>query len=114
MSKEKSEELDNWHNVAYRMDNEGLEYCFKHYSSFEEIEDEEFHAMRKSLLHQMDAIRDLVEKRIKNIDETDKYIERGCCSECGEGYDNEPEWLYNTECEVCGHPIPDNLIIKKS
>ena len=55
----------------------------------------------------------VVEKRIKNIDETDKDIERGCCSECGEGYDNEPEWLYNTECEVCGHPIPDNLIVKR-
>ena len=41
-------------------------------------------------------------------------MDRGCCSECGEGYDNEEEWLYNTECEVCGHPIPDNLIIKKS
>ena len=41
-------------------------------------------------------------------------IDRGCCSECGEGYDNEEGWLYNTECEVCGHPIPDNLIIKKS
>jgi hypothetical protein len=40
-------------------------------------------------------------------------MDRGCCSECGEGYDNEEEWLYNTECEVCGHPIPDNLIIKK-
>lgn len=37
---------------------------------------------------------------------------RGCCSECGEGYDNEEEWLYNTECEVCGHPIPENLIVK--
>lgn len=38
---------------------------------------------------------------------------RGCCDECGEGYDNEEEWLYNTECELCGHPIPEHLIIKK-
>lgn len=38
---------------------------------------------------------------------------RGCCSECGEGYDNEEEWMYNTECELCGHPIPEHLIIKK-
>ena len=30
---------------------------------------------------------------------------RGCCDECGEGYDNEEEWRYNTECAVCGHEI---------
>jgi len=38
---------------------------------------------------------------------------RGCCSECGEGYDNEEEWLYNTECELCGYPIPEHLIVKR-
>lgn len=38
---------------------------------------------------------------------------RGCCSECGEGYDNEEEWLYNTDCELCGHPIPEHLIVKR-
>lgn len=39
---------------------------------------------------------------------------RGCCSECGEGFDNEEEWKYNTECELCGHPIPEHLIIKRN
>jgi PHP family Zn ribbon phosphoesterase len=39
--------------------------------------------------------------------------DRGCCDECGEGYDNEEEWKYNVECELCGHPIPKHLIIKK-
>jgi hypothetical protein len=39
--------------------------------------------------------------------------DRGCCDECGEGYDNEPEWRYNTECAVCGEPIPKDKIIKK-
>lgn len=69
MDNEKLEqELDNWHNVDYRMDNEGLEYCFKHYSSFEEIEDEEFHKMRLSLISQMDAIRSFVKKRIEEIE----------------------------------------------
>ena len=42
-----------------------------------------------------------------------QVIERGCCDNCGEGYDNEEEWKYNTHCEVCGYPIPDELIIKK-
>lgn len=44
---------------------------------------------------------------------SDERRSRGCCSECGEGYDNEDEWLYNTECQICGHPIPEDLIITK-
>ena len=43
------EEYENWQMVRYRMDDEGLEYCFKHYSTFEEIEDEKFHKLRKEL-----------------------------------------------------------------
>lgn len=43
----------------------------------------------------------------------EEEMDRGCCSECGEGYDNEEEWKYNTECELCGHPIPEHLIIKR-
>lgn len=55
------------------------------------------------------------EDEVYEEDEDDENDEndRGCCYECGEGYDNEPEWLYNTKCEVCGHPIPEHLIIKK-
>lgn len=69
MNNEKLEqELDNWYNVDYRMDNEGLEYCFKQYSSFEEIEDEEFHKMRLSLISQMNAIRALVKNRIEQVE----------------------------------------------
>ena len=51
-----------------------------------------------------DALKAVVVKPIKS---------RGCCSKCGEWYDNEQEWLYNTKCEICGHPIPKDLIIKK-
>lgn len=39
--------------------------------------------------------------------------DRGSCSECGEGYDNDEEWLYNTKCAVCGHSIPAHLIIEE-
>lgn len=46
------------------------------------------------------------------VEEKFKYG-RGFCNNCGEGYDNEEEWKYNTKCAVCGHPIPENLIIKK-
>lgn len=39
--------------------------------------------------------------------------DRGCCDNCGEGFDNEDEWKYNTECELCGETIPEHLIIKE-
>jgi hypothetical protein len=58
------EEYENWQMVEYRMDNEGLEYCFKHYSSFEEIEDEEFHKLRKELLECMEKMREYVKKNL--------------------------------------------------
>jgi len=43
---------------------------------------------------------------------SDTKVSRGCCDNCGEGFDNEEDWKYNTECAVCGEPIPENKIIK--
>ena len=63
------EEHENWVMVRYRMDNEGLEYCFKHYSSFEEIKDEEFHKLRNELLESMEKIRTYVENKIESYEE---------------------------------------------
>ena len=33
--KELEESLDNFRSVQYRMGNEGIDYCFEQYSSFE-------------------------------------------------------------------------------
>jgi len=63
------EELEDWQMVRYRMDNEGLEYCFKHYSSFEEIKDKEFHKLRKKLLETMEKMRNFVEEKIESYTE---------------------------------------------
>jgi hypothetical protein len=63
------EELEDWQMVQYRMDNEGLEYCFKHYSSFEEIKDKEFHKLRKKLLETMERMRTFVEEKIESYTE---------------------------------------------
>lgn len=63
------EEYENWQMVRYRMDNEGLEYCFKHYSSFEEIEDEKFHKLRNELLEKMKEIRVYVEEKLDSYEE---------------------------------------------
>tara|TARA_R110000868_G_scaffold254278_1_gene510868 strand:- start:524 stop:1048 length:525 start_codon:yes stop_codon:yes gene_type:complete len=58
------DELENWQAVSYRMDNEGIDYCFEHYSSFEEIKDEEFHRLRLGFLQYMKEIREYVDKKV--------------------------------------------------
>lgn len=64
------EEQENWSNVQYRMDNEGLEYCFKYYSRFEEIKDDKFHQLREELINKIDEIRGYVaEKLDQEIDD---------------------------------------------
>jgi hypothetical protein len=63
------EELENWQAVDYRMRDEGMDYCFEHYSSFEEIKDEEFHKLRLELLDNMRKIRKYVEDKIESYEE---------------------------------------------
>jgi hypothetical protein len=63
------EELENWESVKYRMKEEGIEYCFKHYSTFKEIKDEEFHKLRLELLNSMEKIRNYVNDKIESYDE---------------------------------------------
>jgi hypothetical protein len=63
------EEFENWQAVSYRMDNEGIDYCFEHYSSFEEIKDEEFHKLRLEFLNSMKKIREYVKDKIGNYEE---------------------------------------------
>jgi gas vesicle protein len=67
--KKLEEDLDNFRSVQYRMGNEGMDYCFEHYSSFEEIEDEEFHKLRNELLESMKKIRSYVENKIETLSE---------------------------------------------
>lgn len=63
------EELEHWYAVEYRMDEEGLEYCFKQYSSFDEIQDEEFHKLRQTLLSNMENMRKMVKEKIENLEQ---------------------------------------------
>ena len=63
------EEYENWEMVRYRMDSEGMEYCFKSYSSFEEIEDEDFHKLRKELLEKMREMRTFVTEKLESYEE---------------------------------------------
>jgi hypothetical protein len=63
------EELENWEAVRYRMDNEGIDYCFESYSRFEEIKDEEFHKLRLEFLESMKKIREYVKDKIESFEE---------------------------------------------
>ena len=67
------DELDNWERVRYRMGDEGIEYCFRHYSSFPEIKDEEFHSKRRKLLNLMVEMEQYVADKITEVE--DKIIE---------------------------------------
>jgi hypothetical protein len=63
------EESENWENVRYRMDTEGIEYCFTKYSSFEEIQDEEFHLKRKKLIDLMWEMRMYIQDKITETED---------------------------------------------
>ena len=63
------EELEDWQMVRYRMDNEGIDYCFKHYSSFEEIKDEKFHELRNKFIESLDEIEKYVDEKIIELND---------------------------------------------
>ena len=65
--KDLEDDLDNFRSVQYRMRNEGIDYCFEKYSSFDEIEDEEFHKLRNEFLDSMNKIRSYVDDKIEEL-----------------------------------------------
>jgi hypothetical protein len=52
--------------IAYRMESEGLDYCFRHYSDFNEIKDEEFHRLKKIYIAAAEEIELYVKSKIKD------------------------------------------------
>jgi len=62
------DERDKWAMVQYRMEDEGMEYCFIHYSSFQEIQDEEFHTLKNQLVELMEQMEQFLENKIEEID----------------------------------------------
>lgn len=62
------DELDKWKNVRYRMREEGIEYCFRHYSSFDEIDDPYFHMEITLLLEHMKNIENHVNDMIEELE----------------------------------------------
>ena len=49
------------------------------------------------------VVRSIVNRQEKQYN----HLERdssGCCPECGEGYENEENWIHLDSCALCGHP----------
>lgn len=69
------DELDQWEMVRYRIEDEGMEYCFRHYSSFSEIKDDEFHILRLKLIAMMEEMEIFVANKI--VETEDKIIDLG-------------------------------------
>ena len=66
------DELEKFEMVRYRMENEGFHYCFKHYSSFKEVEDDKFHELRRKYLEISHEIEEYVHSKINGLrDEID-------------------------------------------
>ena len=73
MDKEKElffleEELEKFQHVVYRIKNEGVGYTFKKYSTFDDIEDKEFHKLRKYLIEYIDLMDFYLKKRTNELE----------------------------------------------
>lgn len=71
------QEREDYEMVRYRMDDEGMEYCFKYYSTFEEIEDEEFHKLREEFLESSAKLREYVENKLNELSSQIEDLEWG-------------------------------------
>lgn len=61
------EQLENFEMVKVRIRQEGFHYCFKHYSRFEEVEDERFHELRKQYLEAAEMLEKHVDSKIEEL-----------------------------------------------
>ena len=63
------DELEKFEMVRYRMENEGFHYCFKHYSSFKEVQDEKFHELRRKYLEISHELEEYVHSKINSLND---------------------------------------------
>jgi hypothetical protein len=55
------------------MNQEGFHYCFKHYSSFKEIEDEKFHELRKKYLEVSQELEQYIKNKVNEANWEEEY-----------------------------------------
>ena len=62
-------QLEDFEMVRYRMNTEGFHYCFKHYSSFIDVDDDEFHRLRNKYLEVSEDLEQYVLKKIESLND---------------------------------------------
>ena len=71
------QELEDLTYLNAKMRDEGFDYCFRHYSSFEEIKDEKFHELRLKYIQIAEELENYVETQYElKQDEIDNYEEK--------------------------------------
>jgi len=60
-------QLEDFEMVRYRMEAEGFHYCFKHYSTFMNVDDDEFHRLRLKYLGSSEDLEQYVLNKIENL-----------------------------------------------
>lgn len=63
----REKQKDNWRALNFRMNDEGLHYCFKHYSHWTEVEDDEFHRLRQNYLKSSEDLEEYIKNKMKQI-----------------------------------------------
>ena len=61
------EESEQWSYVLSKMKNEGFDYCFRHYSNFEEVDDDKFHQLRKAYLKSAEELESYILNKSKEL-----------------------------------------------
>ena len=61
------EQKEIWENVNYRMNEEGIEYCFMKYSDFNEVKDEKFHELREKYIKSLEELKLYVENKLFDL-----------------------------------------------
>lgn len=59
--------IEKFEFLISKMRVEGFHYCFKHYSKFEEIDDDKFHELRENYLKSADELKNYIETRLEDL-----------------------------------------------
>ena len=66
--------LDIWKDIKYRIKEEGFHYCFKDYSSWDELDDNYFHSLVNQYLDISKKIEELIDIKIITLQQVEKHI----------------------------------------
>jgi hypothetical protein len=59
---------EDWQYIQSRIKQEGLHYCFKHYSDFDEIKDKMFHNHRQWYIESADRLEKYINDKIESYE----------------------------------------------